>query len=81
MMIFKVANLAEGCDMPSRMVQIFFVILKSVIDYGSIIYTKIKARTTTDKFAQMVRVNFMRALRLKISTSDKIVYEIMGILR
>ena len=38
MVIFKIANLATGCSIPSRMVQLFFVILKSVIDYGSIIY-------------------------------------------
>ena len=78
MVIFKVANLAAGCNCPSRMVQLFFVILKSVIDYGSILYTKIKAKTTTEKFARLIRVNFKRALRLKMSTPDKIVYEIIG---
>ena len=77
-MIFKIANLASGCEVPSRMVQLFFVILKSVVDYGSVIYTKIKARTTTEKFARLIRVNFKRALRLKMSTPDKVVYEIIG---
>ena len=78
MVIFKVANLVAGCNCPSRMVQLFFVILKSMIDYGSILYTKIKAKTTTEKFARLIRVNFKRALRLKMSTPDKIVYEIIG---
>ena len=59
------------------MIQLFFMILKSVIAYQSVIYTKIKAVTTRDKFAQLVKVNFKRALRLKMSTPDKIVYEII----
>ena len=55
---FQDCKFNSSLQYTSRMIQLFFVIFKSVIDYGSIIYTKIKAKTTTDKFAKLVRINF-----------------------
>ena len=41
--------------------------LSRAAGYELTIYLSIKAKTTTEKFAQMVRVNFKRILRLKMS--------------
>ena len=78
MTVYKIANLAKSCMYPTRIIQLFFIILKSVIDYGSSIYTKIKAKTTIEKFAKLVRVHLKKALKLKQSTPDKVVYEMIG---
>ena len=60
------------------MIQLFFIILKSAVDYGTSIYTKLKAKTTVEKFAKLIRVNLKKTLRLKQSTPDKVIYELIG---
>ena len=63
---------------PTRMIQLFYVLMKSVIDYGSTIYLQIKAKTTLEKFKCLIRSTFKRTLRLKQSTPNSVVYQIIG---
>ena len=73
--------MAVGCAIPSKMIQLFFFILKSVIDYGSIIYTKIKAVTTTDKFAQLRKEAKKRIEKENVLGSDILKFILIGIRR
>ena len=63
---------------PTRMIQLFYVLMKSVIDYGSTIYLQVKAKTTVEKFKCLIRSTFKRTLRLKQSTPNSVVYQIIG---
>ena len=42
------------------------------------IYIRLKARTTTEKFSKLVRVYLKKTLRLKQSIPDKVLYELVG---
>ena len=63
---------------PTRMIQLFYVLMKSVIDYGSTIYLQVKAKTTLEKFKCLIRSTFKRTLRLKQSMPNSLVYQIIG---
>ena len=74
----KISSIASNCKNPTRLIQMFFVIAKSIIDYGSGIHPNIKSSTMRKKLATLIRVNLKRMMRLKQNTPNKVLYEIIG---
>ena len=68
-MCHRLMTISTNKIMPTRLIQLFFVILKSTVDYGSVIFPISKSKTLIEDFAILIRNSFKKCLRLKQSTS------------
>ena len=77
-MCHRLMTISTNKIMPTRLIQLFFVILKSTVDYGSVIFPMSKSKTLIEDFARLIRVSFKKCLRLKQSTPNSVIYQIIS---
>ena len=70
----RVTLIASNRVQPVRLIQLFFVIVKSSVDYGSVIFN-----TLVEPLEQFCRVILKKILRLKASTFNAVVDQLIGI--
>ena len=64
---------------PARLIQLFFVIVKSSIDYGSMIFNT-QSQSVLKLMSQFCRVILKKLLRLKSTTFNAVVHQLIGVL-
>ena len=74
----RVALIASNRVQPARLIQLFFVIVKSSVDYGSVIFNT-QRPTLVEPLEQFCRVILKKILRLKASTFNAVVDQLIGI--
>ena len=63
---------------PNRLISLFYVLMKSVLDYGSELYLIQPFKTVRAGIIMLVKKTFKRTLRLKSGALDRVIWQMIG---
>ena len=75
---YKINMISRQIIRPNRLITWFFVLMKSVMDYGSEIYLVQPFKTVKEGIIMLIKKVFKRTLRLKKGTLDKVIWQLIG---
>ena len=77
-LVNRVSLVSNNRVSPARLIQLFFIIVKSSVDYGSVIFNT-QRPTLIKPLEQFCRVTLKKILRLKASSFNAVIDQLIGI--